>query len=310
MKENKVPKVSIIIPTYNRAKMLSRAIKSVLNQTFQDFELIIVDDGSTDNTKEVVENFQKQDSRINYIWMKNSGRPAKPRNIGIKNSKGKYIAFLDSDDEWMPEKLEKQIILFENSNINKLGFVGCNILNIDTLKNFNKIYKMPRIRKLFKHLLIRNFLMTPSILVKKSVIEDVGLFDENFEVADDWDMWIRISQKYDFDFVDEVLVKRYIHTQSITQSSSIEKIIKEELYFINKYKSYYSIRAYMKRKEGLQNLYIKMARLHIKNNDIYAGREYFKKAITICPYLPKGYFNFFLSMFGAKFYKLIMKHKL
>ena len=107
------PKVSVIIPTYNRANLLARAIKSVLNQTFQDFELIVVDDGSTDNTRKVVEEFQKKDSRIKYIFQENSGGPAKPINTGIKNSKGEYITILEDDDEFLPQKLQKQVELFE-----------------------------------------------------------------------------------------------------------------------------------------------------------------------------------------------------
>jgi len=93
------PKVSVIIPTRNRANLLSRAIKSVLNQTFRNFELIIVDDESTDNTKKVVKNFQKKDSRIKYIFLKNHKGVARARNTGIKNSKGEYIAFLDDDEK-------------------------------------------------------------------------------------------------------------------------------------------------------------------------------------------------------------------
>ncbi|HKK53946.1 MAG TPA: glycosyltransferase family A protein [Patescibacteria group bacterium] len=101
------PKISVIIPTYNRANFLPRAIKSVLNQTFKDFELIIVDDGSTDNTKEVINNYLKNDDRIKYIYQQNSGGPPKPKNTGIKIAKGEYIAFLDSDDEWFKDKLKK-----------------------------------------------------------------------------------------------------------------------------------------------------------------------------------------------------------
>jgi glycosyltransferase involved in cell wall biosynthesis len=94
------PKVSVIIPTYNRADLLSRAIKSVIAQTYTNWELLVVDDGSTDNTKEVVKEFIKKDKRIKYLWEPNSGSPSKPRNFVAKNAKGEYIAFLDSDDEW------------------------------------------------------------------------------------------------------------------------------------------------------------------------------------------------------------------
>jgi glycosyltransferase involved in cell wall biosynthesis len=102
------PKVSVIIPTYNRANLLPRAIKSVLNQTFQDFELIVVDDGSTDNTRKVVEEFQKGDSRVKYFYKENGG-PGSARNFGLKNAKGNFVIFLDSDDMFLPYILEEEI---------------------------------------------------------------------------------------------------------------------------------------------------------------------------------------------------------
>lgn len=107
------PTVSVIIPTYNRAHLVARAIQSVLNQTYQDFEIIIVDDASTDNTEEVVKSFN--DKRVGYMQLnENSGTSAVPRNTAIKTARGKYIAFQDSDDEWLPEKLKKQVKVFKN----------------------------------------------------------------------------------------------------------------------------------------------------------------------------------------------------
>ena len=132
------PKVSVIIPTYNRQKLLPKAIKSVLNQTFKNFELIIVDDGLTDNTKEIIKEFQKRDPRIKYIWQENFGAPAGPKNTGIKNSKGEYIAFLDDDDEWLPEKLER-VIEIPPKTIHALKNIGKETLYLvsaqDTLYN-------------------------------------------------------------------------------------------------------------------------------------------------------------------------------
>jgi len=116
------PTVSVIISTYNRAYLIDRFIQSVLNQTYQDFELIVVDDGSTDNTEDIIRQFQEKDKRIKYIKHdKNKGGSAE-RNTGIKNSVGKYIAFQDSDDEWFPEKLEKQMEVFKNTS-SKVGVV-------------------------------------------------------------------------------------------------------------------------------------------------------------------------------------------
>ena len=109
----KNPTVSIIIPTYNRAHLIGRAIQSVLNQTYQNFEIIVVDDGSTDNTEEMIKEFQKHDKRIKYIRHEKNRGGAAARNTGIKVARGEYIAFQDSDDEWLPEKLEKQMDVFQ-----------------------------------------------------------------------------------------------------------------------------------------------------------------------------------------------------
>ena len=123
MSEEK-PTGSVIIPTYNRARMVDRAIQSVLSQTYQDFEIIVVDDASTDNTQEVVKECMFRDKRVRYIkHEKNKGGSA-ARNTGIKNEHGEYVGFLDSDDEWLPTKLEKQIELFRK-RCNSVGAVYC-----------------------------------------------------------------------------------------------------------------------------------------------------------------------------------------
>ena len=114
------PLVSIIIPTYNRAEYLKRALKSVFSQTFKDFEVLVMDDGSTDNTLEIVESFKEE--RIKYEWAENFGGPAAPRNRGLRFARGEYIAFLDSDDEWITDKIEKQFILLKKSKLIFLNF--------------------------------------------------------------------------------------------------------------------------------------------------------------------------------------------
>ena len=121
--------VSVIIPTWNRSNLIPTAINSVLNQTYKDWELIIVDDGSTDNTEEVIKKFQTNDTRIKFIKHKeNSGGCSAQKIQGVKNALGNYIAFLDSDDEWLPTKLEEQLDLFKKSTVDNLGFVGCRVI--------------------------------------------------------------------------------------------------------------------------------------------------------------------------------------
>ena len=298
-------KVSVIIPIYNRADLLPRAMSSVLNQTFQDFELIIVDDGSTDNTKQVVEEFQKKDKRIKYIWQENSGGPAKPRNIGIKDSQGEYIAFLDSDDDWLPEKLEKQLEIFEKNRQTNLGFVGCNALIVKEDKI--QEYKTPKYKNILPKILENDFIWScSSVIIKKLVLDKVGFFDENLKIGDDWDMWIRIIiYDYSFDFVDEPLFKYYIHSENTSAPKNIKKMVVENNYILEKYKKYYE-----------QNPKIYSNRLrytgtsYILAKDLKKGREYFKKSIKVNYLNFKSYFYFLFSLLGSNFYYQLTQIKM
>ena len=302
-----MPKVSIIIPTYNRANFLPRTIKSVLNQTFQDFELIIVDDCSTDNTQEVVKEFQKKDDRIRYIRLdKNSGAPAHPRNVGIQNARGNFISFLDSDDECFPEKLEKQLELFEKGPAD-LGFVGCNALMVEE-KNGKilKEIKLPSFlkRNTFEKLLEHCF-MNISVLIKSRVLDNVGLFDENLKFAEDWDMWIRISYKYNFDFVLKPLLKRYIHGGNVTQTLSVDEKIKDLKYILKKYKN-----LYRKYPEAHSIRLRNMGTIYLLGGDMKMARKYFIKAIKVSPWYLRSYLNFIVSLLGKSVYKRLLKFKL
>jgi len=225
-------KISVVIPTYNRERFLKRAIESVLNQTFQDFELIIVDDGSTDKTKEVVDSFQS--NKIKYIYQKNSGGAAFPKNTGIKIAQGEYIAILDSDDEWLPEKLEKQIGFFEKHS--EISVVGCNFLI-----NGQKEYKVPKYKNVFKQMLITDNMGPGSIMIyRREVFNKVGLFDENLKSGQDKEMRIRLAQEYKFGFIDKPLVNYYIGHNNISSSGlSIEKRERDWQYIFEKYRKYY-----------------------------------------------------------------------
>jgi len=219
------PKVSVIIPTYNRADLLPRALNSVLNQTFQDFELIIVEDGSTDNTKQLVEEFQKKDERIKYIWQKNSGGPAKPKNTGIKNSQGEFIAFLDDDDEWLPEKLETQLNKIEENDYD-IFFSNWYLWNPETNQknkafNFNPLNNK---KDLFKIFIKRNIGNPSTVIIKKAKLEKIGYFDEKLKPSEDYDLWLRfILNNARVGFSEEPL---YLYRQHIKQMSSNQYIMR------------------------------------------------------------------------------------
>ena len=203
-------KVSVVIPTYNRAHLIAETIISALEQGLADKEIIVVDDGSTDDTSEVVKAFQDQ---VIYIRQANSG-PARARNTGIRMARGNYIAFLDSDDIWLPEKLELQYqALRQNPN---QGLVFSDVMWFS-----NGQVMVPSLREkyqlhtgnVFEKLLFDNWIATSSVVVKKECLEEVGGFDEDPQImfVEDWNLWIRLAKKFPFGMVDKVLVKRRYH---------------------------------------------------------------------------------------------------
>jgi len=301
-----MPKVSVIIPTYNREKLLSRAIKSVLKQTFQDFELIVVDDGSTDSTEALMDKFQKKDKRIRYIKLKKHyGGPAKAKNVGIQYSKGKYIATLDSDDEWLPEKLELQIKLFETSPNPRLGFVSCHALQIDTFSGKKSIFKIKKPKNLFEAILTHDMLGSGSgMAYKKEALKKVGLFDENLKHAQDWEIRIRLAKEYDFDLVDKVLYKYYVHKESITHSFSIVKKEKDLRYILLKYEPYY------RENPRIYSLRLKYdGSRYIRAGEQKKALKYFLRSIRYNPLNIRSWICLFFSFFGPRVYSKVSEFK-
>jgi len=295
------PLISVIIPTYNRANLLSRAIKSVLNQIFKDFEIIVIDDCSIDNTEEVIKKFQEQDKRIRYIRHEKNKEAAMTRNTGIKVAKGEYIAFLDSDDEWLPEKLEKQFALFRKNE--KLGFVSCNALIIDEKSKEGRKYIMPRYKNILEKLLESNFIdSTSSVVIRKDVLNEVGYFDEKIKIGEDWDMWIRIAQKYEFDFVKKPLFRYYLHQNNITKTTSNLRKAKDKERIIEKYKDLYKKypKAYSEQLRGIGSFYL-------LSNEKTRARIYLKESIKYNLFSLKNYLNFLCSFFNVSFYKKIIR---
>lgn len=198
------PNVSVIIPTYNRKDLVSEAISSVLKQTYQNFEIIVIDDGSTDDTENSLRALI-QTEKINYIKTLHRGI-SHARNTGISSTKGPYIAFLDNDDLWLPKKLERQIAILEKDPsigiIYTDEYIETDGVKLD--KTRLRIYT-PRRGIILKYLLRENFIQTSSVVVRKKCLNDVGYFSTKLEPAD-FDLWYRIAGKYKADFIDEPLV--------------------------------------------------------------------------------------------------------
>ncbi|MBA7689290.1 Undecaprenyl-phosphate 4-deoxy-4-formamido-L-arabinose transferase [subsurface metagenome] len=275
MKGNSNPTVSVIIPTYNRAHLVSRAIESVLNQTYQDFEIIVVDDGSTDDTEEIVRSFKNE--RIRYIRHEKNKGAAAARNTGIKVAKGEYIAFQDSDDEWLPEKLEKQMKVFENVP-QEVGVVYTDMWTITRNKKryFYSPKIMPENKIIYKRVLNYGVMNIgiQTALIKKEAFDKAGVFDEKLPRFIDLELFIRLLKYYYFYHIKEPLVN-YFHTpESI--SSNTKAIITARKFILDKY-----FEDIKKDKKVLANHYLGIGVSLCVNNEIEEGESYIAKAFKI-----------------------------
>lgn len=213
--------VSVIIPVYNRERVIKRAIDSVLAQTFNNFTVIIIDDGSTDNTETVVKSIQ--DKRIQYVKSPNNLGPSGARNLGIELAAGEYIAFLDSDDEWFPRKLEKQVSLMMSlSDDWGVCHTGALLVKDGLHRSILKPDKRLSGSVYKKFILSKINYVTPSLLCRKSCINRIGMFDINLWQSEDTDLLIRALKAHKLAVITEPLV--VIHVDTI-RVMDINKVI-------------------------------------------------------------------------------------
>ena len=229
-KQKNNPLVSVIMPSYNREESLGNAINSIIKQTYSNWELIIVDDCSTDETSGLVQKFLNEDSRIKFIRLKENSGACTARNVGIENSKGEFITFLDSDDEYLPKKIEKQLDLFKKAQIDNLGVVSCGRVDCQDGVIYQKTLPQKK-RDYYKSLLSKESRIgagTPFLMVKAYIIKEEGiLFDPQMPAMQDWDFLIRICRNYEFTFVPDYLVKVNHHSsERVYNSQNAVKAIK------------------------------------------------------------------------------------
>lgn len=292
---SEIAKVSVIILTHNRAEILPSAITSVLSQTFQDFEIIIVDDCSKDNTQEVVRGFN--DKRIKYIRNEVNKGEAGSRNVGIMNSNAEYIAFLDDDDEWLPDKLKLQIDLLEN-NPSVVGVVYTGYVEVDRSNN-KIIWQMVPAKRgnIYKDIFVKNYVGVPStVVLRRACFEKVSLFDENIIYPTDYDMWIRLSNKFSFEYIKESLVRYYVHENSI--SGNLELRIRGAEKILKKYEQSFSLNS-----KAHSQCYVQIGKLYCLNKNAKKGIAAFLKAIRLCPFDMRNYFYLGISLFGANIFR-------
>ncbi len=203
-------KISVVIPTYNREQTILRAVQSVLNQTYTDLEVLVVDDGSTDATGEVVSRIE--DDRVRYIPLERNGGVANARNIGVQMSEGEWLAFQDSDDSWREDKLEKQIAYAEKHP--EYGMIyGCYLTHFEDGRELTappKPWPETMEGDLLNTLLVRNVIGAPTVLVRRQLFLESGGFDTAYKSLEDWEFVLRFARGHAIGFLPEVLMDVYL----------------------------------------------------------------------------------------------------
>ncbi|RIK51531.1 glycosyl transferase family 2 [Candidatus Microgenomates bacterium] len=213
--------VDVIIPAYNSAQFIKRAVKSALTQGEIVNSIVVVNDGSTDNTLKVLERISRNEDKVKIVEKVNGGLSA-ARNTGILNASSKYLAFLDADDRWLPGKLAKQLAILEKDA--NIGVVYSDYQLVDPIGNLivDKHRLDPRIKgRIYPQILEGNKIMGSgsSVVVRSEVFAKIGKFDEILPTCEDWDMWIRIAKKYHYDYVNEKLVEIMNIPNSLSKNS-------------------------------------------------------------------------------------------
>ena len=293
------PRVSVVIPTRNRQHLLPFAVRSVLDQTFRDLEVLVVDDASEDRTSDVVAGFS--DGRVRYLRQDPRQGGAAARNAGVRASRGDFIAFLDDDDEWLPEKLEQQMALFEADP--ELGVVYSGYLVVERESGRVLARKVAECRgDLSRNLRVRNVLgNTSSVVLRRSCFDTAGLFDEQLPSFEDYDFWLRLSAHFRFDFVERALMKYYVHgTRISTDLQALDCGIDILL------------RKHGASPEFCRNLGRQSLRLGVQycsRGETEKGRRALVRAIRLAPAELKPYLNLTLSLLGKRAFQAVHRAK-
>src|SRR3972149_2135710 len=292
-------KLSIVIPTYNSAPLLKNALQSVFNQTYQDFEVIVINNFSTDNTIDMVNSFN--DERIKLINFNNEGVIGKSRNVGIRESSGEWIAFLDSDDLWHPNKTRECIkaikehpeaILFAHKmrNIKEGVIIGVNELGA-----------IPK--NMYESLLFRgNRFATSSVVTKKSILEKVGGFSErpDFTGVEDYDLWLRLSKHGKFNFINSVLGDYMIHDYNF--SADIQKRADHTMKVLESHMKDQPSNKKIERKIRARKAEVLFGSgwNNLKIGNFSEARTWFYKGLSIHPLSAKLYLGFLMTIMKVR----------
>lgn len=269
------PLVSVVIPTYNRDDLVRKAIDSVLAQTHRDYEIVVIDDGSTDRTRDRLGEYGEA---VRYFYQQRRGISA-ARNAGIERSRGDLIALLDSDDYWIPEKLERQVALFGEHP--EYGLVASACGSIEQDGTFRERGRTGRSGWVLEDLFARNYIRTSSVVVRKACIEKVGGFDESLEECEDYDLFLRVAAEYPIGFIDDPLAVYLDNPAGVSTDS-----LKGRLYRLKVLE-----KGYLKERipEGpyrrrIAYIAFRIGRHYVERGRRKEGRAYLRQALSLRPF--------------------------
>jgi len=250
------PLVSVIIPTYNRAAYLQKALQSVKEQTYQTLEIIIIDDGSVDDTRKMLENYGGE---LHYFYQENRGISG-ARNAGIRRAHGEYIAFLDSDDFWLPDKTEQQLAIFKQHP--EYGLVASRCASIRLDGSYREKNRPGRSGWVLEDLFKANFIRTSAAMVKQECFKNIGLFDEDLKECEEYDLWLRIAAHYPMGFINKSLAVYVDNPDGVSTDSLTGRL--------------YRLRV-LEKKYLQEKLPAKLYSRRIADTCHYVGRHYIQK---------------------------------
>jgi glycosyltransferase involved in cell wall biosynthesis len=277
-----MPRVSVIIPTYNRADFLPQTIQSVLDQTFHDFEILIIDDGSTDDTEHVVRRID--DSRVIYVRQGHSGLPSVARNTGLHHARGDYIAFLDSDDLWLSEKLALQVQYMDSHPEVGLSYTDTYRFTADP----EQYDPRPVLRSetahsghVFALLYGQQVIPNLTVVIRSSVVEQVGMFDEDarLKANEDYEYWLRIAHQYPVGYLDKPLALYRQHPEGISKAAVATNQAK--LWLVEKLDRIYPdfvARHPDQRRRWLSKVHYSLGRGLLREQKVNEARHHLKKS--------------------------------
>ena len=291
------PRVSVIIPAYNSAAYTVETVESVLAQTYRNLEVIVVDDGSTDHTREALAPYA---DRIHYVY-KDNGGACSARNEGIRRASGEYIACLDCDDLWLPEKLEHSLPVLEQDPT--MGFVCSPCYTIGPSGELIGEVRYPFDQaNTYLNLLAENYVLAPTVVMRRSCLEQVGLFDESIFIPADWDLWLRLARQFRVGYIDRPLSKYRLASNYTLRH--VDKFVREADYVVDKQLRLATELSPRERNRIRSRLLLTHALLYLKAEEYASARRMLHQAVAIQPLHWRACAYYLLSFLGPRAFRV------